>query len=77
MSEPRMNPVDKPPPPLPGVGVVQPTAEERASIEAHWAKLRDAQRTIAEFILFIAAHPEAVEWATQSIAGTIEFDTKP
>ena len=61
------------PPPLPGVGVKQPTAAERAAIEAQWATMRNAPKSLAMLILWIEAHPEIGEWARASVDGTFRF----
>ena len=61
------------PPPLPGVGAVQPTADQKAAMEAHWAALRDAPKSLADLILFVNSHPELLEWAKGSIAGTVKL----
>jgi hypothetical protein len=65
---------DPNPPPLPGVGVPQPSAAERAAIENEWKALRDARKSIAELILFIDAHPELIAWAKASVAGTVRLN---
>lgn len=72
MSIPIPTGVNLPPPPLPGVGVPQPTPEQRAEIEATWTALRDAPKVLAQLILIINAHPELVEWAKASQAGTLK-----
>lgn len=56
----------------PGIGVPQPTPEQRAEIEATWTALRDAPKVLAQLILIINAHPELVEWAKASQAGTLK-----
>ena len=61
------------PPPLPGAGAVQPTAEEKAYIEAKWATMTTAPKILADLILLIDAHPELVEWAKASQSGTLRF----
>lgn len=65
--------VNLPPPNLPGVGAVQPTAEERYAQERAWATLRDAPKVLAEVILLIDAHPELVAWAKASVNESVGF----
>ena len=61
-------------PPL--VGKDQPTVEERKRQEEQWSKLAVAEAKIAEFILFVNTHPEAVEWANASIAKTLRVHNR-
>jgi hypothetical protein len=60
-------------PNAPGIGAVQPTAEERAAIEGQWAALRDAPKALARLILLINEHPELIDWAKASEAGTVRL----
>lgn len=57
------------PPPLPGVGVPQPTPAERAAVEARFAALRDITPDQAVQLAkdWLAAHPEFREWLKASL----------
>ena len=64
-----------PPPPLPfDWSVPQPSAEERAAVEAAFKALADATRSLADLILLIDKHPEFwLSWAKAAKAGTMTF----
>lgn len=61
--------VNLPPPPLPGVGVKQPTKAEREAYTANLQELRDAPKSLAKLVLFLEKHPEITEWARHIVSG--------
>ncbi len=61
-------------PPLGGAGVPQPSAESKAALEAKWAALKDAPPSLADLIILVNAHPEWLDWAKASKAGTFQFN---
>jgi hypothetical protein len=77
MSTPSLPGVNLPnPPALPGVGAPQPTAAERAAVENKWKALAGAPKILADLILLVADHPELIEWAKASKAGTVRFSDR-
>jgi len=50
--------------------VKQPTAAEKAAQEKKWGDMVTAPKSLADLILLVAAHPEWIEWANASKAGT-------
>lgn len=55
--------INLPPPPLPGVGVPQPSPTERASIEDAWNK-----GTLREDVLaLLRKHPELLDWLNAAV----------
>lgn len=50
--------------------IKQPTPTEKAAVEAKWGAMVTAPKSLAQLILLVDAHPEWVEWAKASQAGT-------
>ncbi len=66
-----------PTPPLPFTdwSVPQPTAAERAAVQAAFQALAAATKSLADLILLVNAHPEFwLSWAKAAKAGTMTFN---
>ena len=68
-------PVATPPPPC--IAAVQPPPERSAQLQAQWSAMANIRPALSELIAVLDRHPELIEWARGSDAGTVRITHKP